>query len=86
MMRRILVLVTVAAMMALGVAGQAWADPPNSNSHNCAGEISSEFAPEGTSEGAWADNIRPFAHNQQADEESRATAQHGNCGDNNVPD
>jgi hypothetical protein len=83
-MKRILVLLTVAAMMALGVAGQAWADP-KSNPHNCAGRTSSEFSPQGTNKGQWGAYIQPFASDQQADEESRLTAADGNCGENNVP-
>jgi hypothetical protein len=83
-MKRILVLLTVGAMMALGVAGQAWADP-QSNAHNCAGVTSSVFSPEGTRAGQWGNYIRPIAHDRQADEESRATAADGNCGSNSVP-
>ena len=85
MKKRILVVLTVAAMMALGVAGQAWADPPIRNSHNCAGVTSSVFSPEGTRAGQWGNYIRPFAHDRQADEESRLTAVDGNCGTNSVP-
>jgi hypothetical protein len=87
-MKRILVLFTVAAMMALGVAGQAWADPANDgpgSDHNCAGQANSDFAPVGTSKGDWGTYIQPIAHNQQADEEAHKVADDGNCGGNNVP-
>jgi hypothetical protein len=80
-MKRILVLLTVAAMMALGVAGQAWVDP-QINDHNCAGVTASEFSPQGTNKGQWGTYIRPFAHNQQADEEAHVTAERRNCGEN----
>jgi hypothetical protein len=69
-MRRILVLLTVAAMMALGVAGQAWADA-QPNAHNCAGVFSSDFSPQGTSNGQWGTYMQPLAHSQQADEEAQ---------------
>ena len=84
MMRRILLLSAVALIMALGVAGQAWADPIR-NSHNCAEVTSSEFAPEGTREGQWGSLVKPAAQIQLADEGSQTTAGQGNCGDNSVP-
>ena len=83
-MRRILLLSAVALIMALGVAGQAWADPIR-NPHNCAGFTNSVFAPEGTREGQWASEIQPLAQNQLADEASLAVASGGNCGANSVP-
>ena len=86
MKKRILVLLTVALILSLGVAGQGWADPNSNNGHNCAGRTSSGFAPQGTNKGQWGDHIRPFAHDRQADEESRATAVDGNCGGNSVPE
>jgi hypothetical protein len=84
MKKRILMLLSVVALMALGVAAQAGADP-NRNAHNCAGVTASTFSPQGTNKGQWGTYIRPLAHNQQADEESRATADDGNCGSNSVP-
>jgi hypothetical protein len=48
MKKRILVLLTVALILSLGVAGQGWADPNSNNGHNCAGRTSSGFAPQGT--------------------------------------
>jgi hypothetical protein len=79
------VLLTVAAMMALGVAGQAWADPPFSISHNCAGATNSTYAPEGQRAGKWGTYIRPIAHDRQADEEAHIVAADGKCGSNSVP-
>jgi hypothetical protein len=85
-MKRILLLVTLAlvmaAMMALGVEGQAGADPTR-NSHNCAGTTNSGFAPEGTRAGAWGEYISPVARDRQADEEAHVAD--ANCSKNSVP-
>jgi hypothetical protein len=80
-MKRILVLLTVAAMMALGVAGQAWADP-SLNADNCAGVFASESSPETINKGQWRDRIQTAVPNQQVDELSQDTAERGNCGEN----
>jgi len=82
-MKRIILLLTVALILSLGVAGQAWADP-EINEDNCAGVLASTANPQTTNKGQWADVVQGKSP-QQRDELAQLTANDGNCGDNSVP-
>ena len=85
-MRRTLLVLSVAVGMSLVLTGPAWADSNvNDNAHDCLGDISSDYSPEGTRGGQWASLVKPLAQKQQVDDETRELARHGNCGGNRVP-
>jgi len=82
-MRRILLVLSVAALMASMVimgAGSALADAPG-NQHNCNGAITSELAPPTDLEAPYGQLIKPVAHTQ-GEFQQDTTDQFANCGAN----